>query len=178
MPTANNNNKEINQTGVFATFAASIKSIPGIFTAPTMPTLNSEIIKPIKALAPTMIRMTPTNLANTVKKNMMTSPMVSKNVFELDFIFFPLFFAAPETDSDTFLATSPTVSETLSNPSLIFFSMLLMFTGSPVMVNLSAVVFASGTKTQNRMYIKINVPPEPKQSNIHSKRTQTASMPK
>jgi len=37
-------------------------------------------------------------------------------------------------------------SETESMPPLIFFSMLLMFTGSPVLVSFSAVVLASGTK--------------------------------
>ena len=120
------------------------------------PNENRPIINPIKAAAPIIISITPMNFAKTLKKNIITSPIVSKKVLEDDFIelalfFTSIFFAALETESDTFFATSPTVSVTVSNPSLIFFSMLLILTGSPVIIIFSAVVFASGTKTQSKI---------------------------
>ena len=70
-----------------------------------------------------------------------------------------------------------TFSLTLSNPSRIFFSMLLIFTASPVMVSFSAVVLASGTKIQSKMYKNTPVP-APNTSKIHIKRIQIASIPK
>src|SRR5690606_9962651 len=117
----------------------------------TTPTENKAIISAISVTAPTNINIMPINLAMILKKNKMISAMVSKKFFEEDFIELLVFFAAPETELETFLAASETLSATVSKPSFIFFSMLLMFTGSPVIIIFSAVVVAAGTKIQNNI---------------------------
>ena len=60
---------------------------------------------------------------------------------------------------------------------LIFFSMLLMFTGSPVIIIFSAVVFGSGINIQSKIYKRIPVP-IPKIKITQIRRIQMVSMPK
>ena len=142
---AKKSSNDISQTGVFAALAASIKSKPGTLIISVTPTVRKPIINPINVEAPTRIKIIPMNFAKIFRKNITMSPMASKNDFELDFILLLCL------DTSMFFTVSETVWVTFSKPSLIFFSMLLMFTGSPVMVSLSAVVTASGTKIQKSM---------------------------
>src|SRR5690606_17607275 len=151
MPTAKNTNKQTSQIGVLPAFAISIYSLPGMFMIPTTPKEINEMIKPTRVAAPTTINRTPISFAMILKINRMMSANVSKKFLELDFMELLPFFAAPETVLETFLAASETLSATLSKLSLIFFSMLLMLTGSPVIIIFSAVVLAAGTKIQKRI---------------------------
>src|SRR5690606_16096537 len=137
--------------GVLPGLATFIKCMPGICKTSATPTENQAITNAMMVNEPIKISGIPINLANTLKKNMIMSANVSKKFFEVDFMVLPPFLAAPETDFDTFLAASDTLSATFSKPSLIFFSMLLMLTGSPVIIIFSAVVVAAGTKIQNRI---------------------------
>ena len=129
--------------------------------------------------------MIPINLPITLKIASRILPSVSnKSCNPLFFFVFPekvLFILSEKSWAPSFifsealLAKTDTFSETLLNSSRIFFSILSMFTGSPSICNFSAVVFASGNKTQRIMYSKIPNPPKinnaskPKRIHIVSK---------
>ena len=121
MPIAKNTNKEISQIGVLPEFAISTKRVPGICKTSATPTENNPSIKAIIDNEPIKINSTPINFANTLKKNIIISAMVSKKFLEEDFMVLLLFFAAPETDLETFFAATETLSATFSKPSFIFF---------------------------------------------------------
>ena len=195
MPMAKNNKQDISHNGIFAALAVCIKSIPGKCMALVTPTVKNPTSSDNNVAIPTIIIITPKNLANILKKNIKISLSVSKKLRDFVFKRLPCFSkSTPLTASEILSATfskpsfilSPcflkstffSFSETVSIPSLIFFSILLIFTASPVIVSFSAVVPASGTRAQKTRYIIVNVPPDINANNTQSRRTHIMSIPK
>ena len=87
MPTTKNTSKESNQAGVSVIFTISYQSMPGKLTPSRMPMVKSEIIRPIKVAMPTMISRIPINFPNTLNRNRIISPTVSKKGFS-PFLYF------------------------------------------------------------------------------------------
>ena len=115
--------------------------------ASILPIENNPMMNDINTVDDTRMIITPINLPKTLKIDVIILPNVSRKSWKPDLALGLYFFSAFENLSETFFAPSLIFSFTELNSSLIFFSILLIFTGSPSICNFSAVVLASGNNT-------------------------------